>query len=73
MKCQRCEKESTGTLIHLCDDHFDEWEREVFANPSEVDIAPVDNRLVYQKGGGVVPDDVEAVAIKWEPHNASLN
>ena len=69
MKCARCDKESTGVLIQLCDDHFDDWEREIKADPSAADIAPIDPRLKYKSGGGTVPDEVDAVIIRTIPIN----
>lgn len=63
MKCLRCDAESTGIVIQLCDEHFDEWEREVDANPKAADIAPIDPRLRYQSGGGTVPDGSGAVVL----------
>ena len=63
MKCQRCDKESTGILIHLCDEHFDEWEREARAAPTTVDVGPIDARFKYQSAGGTVPDNVKALIL----------
>lgn len=63
MKCQRCDNESTGVLIHLCDDCFEWWSCEVKTDPSTADIAPIDPCLKYQSGGGLIPDNEPHVAV----------
>ena len=71
MKCTRChERESTGYLINLCDECFDQWEAEV--NAGKVDIGPVDASMKYQSAGGLVPDSVEAVRIRGEGESAKV-
>ena len=65
MLCRRCQKrESTGILIHLCDECFDEWEAEVQASPKTADVGPVDLACKYQKVGGLVPDKAVGIRLR---------
>ena len=50
MLCRRCGlRESTGIVIHLCDECYDMWEAEVQADPTpgkqNVDISPIDSSI----------------------------
>lgn len=46
VKCQRCNlNDSTGILVHLCDDCFRVWLGEIGA--SRIDITPIDRSLLY--------------------------
>jgi len=61
MKCQRCDNESTGILIHLCDDCFDKFEKEFYQKGTPEDITNVvDLSLVKKSAGGLAPDDKQA-------------
>ena len=42
-------------LVHLCNECFDQWEREVQANPKAVDVGPIDEFLKTKSGAEVFP------------------
>lgn len=67
MICEKCGlRESTGTLINLCDDCFDEWEEKVQAQGCMTtdDLKPIDPAMKYQSVGGLIPDYVKGVRLR---------
>lgn len=69
MKCQRCkERESTGVLVHLCDECFNIWEAETRADPNNANVEPIDMACKYQSAGGLVPDHITGIKI-WGTYN----
>lgn len=65
MLCMKCkQRESTGFLVHLCDECFDKWEAEVLAKPKQADISAVDPSCIYQGAGGLVPNHYKGMKIR---------
>lgn len=70
MLCVKCGvKKSTGFLIQLCDDCFDQLEK----NPSSITTDMVDPALRYQSSGGLIPDHVPGVKLRFENNDVRVD
>lgn len=67
--CERCkEKPSTGFFILLCDECFEKYEAE-----GKHDLSVIDPALVLQSAGGLAPDDVKGVRLRYNDGDPKID